>query len=81
MFTDINISQGSVVMPLRCGGLCSDLFIANILLTVTVKEFKKMIFGDDMNKSLGLTFWPTLYIASDISKGSDYTAGCVTVVR
>jgi len=39
MFSDINISQGSVATPLRCGGICNDLFIANLLLSVTVKEF------------------------------------------
>jgi len=39
MFSDINISQGSVATPLRCGGICNDLFIANFLLSVTVKEF------------------------------------------
>ena len=44
MFSDTNISQGSVATPLRCGGgVCNDLFIANFLLNVTVKEFKKMI--------------------------------------
>jgi len=39
MFSDINISQGSVATPLRCGRICNDLCIANFLLSVTVKEF------------------------------------------
>jgi len=39
MFSDINISQCSVATPLRCGGICNDLFIAKFLLSVTVKEF------------------------------------------
>ena len=39
MFSDINISQGSVATPLTCGGICNDLIIANFLLSVTVKEF------------------------------------------
>jgi len=39
MFSDINISQSSVATPLRCGVICNDLFIANFLLSVTVKEF------------------------------------------
>ena len=39
MFSYINISQGSVATPLRCGGICNDLFIANFLLSVAVKEF------------------------------------------
>ena len=43
MFSDINISQGSVAMPLRCGGICNDLFIANFLLSVKVKEFLKNV--------------------------------------
>jgi len=40
MFSDINISQGSVATPLRCGGICNDLFIADFLLIVTVTEVK-----------------------------------------
>jgi len=39
MFSDINISQGSVATPIRCGGICNDFFIANFLLSVTVNEF------------------------------------------
>jgi len=39
MFLDINISQGSVATPLMCDGICNDLFIANFLLSVTVKDF------------------------------------------
>jgi len=31
------LSQGSVATPLRCGGICNDLFIANFLLSVAVK--------------------------------------------
>ena len=43
LFSDINISQGSVATPLRCGGICDDTFIANFLLCATVKEFSKSI--------------------------------------
>ena len=38
-FSDINISQGSVATPLRCGRICNDLFIVNFPVNVTVKEF------------------------------------------
>jgi len=38
MLSDINISHGSVATPLRCGGICNDDFIANFLLSVTVKS-------------------------------------------
>jgi len=41
MFSDTIISQGSVATPLMCDGNCNDPFIANFLLSVTVKEFKK----------------------------------------
>jgi len=39
MFSDINISQGSVATPLMCGGICNDSFVANFLTSVIVKEF------------------------------------------
>ena len=35
----INILQGSVVTLFRCGDICNNLFIADFLLSVTVKEF------------------------------------------
>ena len=38
ILSDINISHGSVATPLRCGGICNDDFIANFLLSVTVKS-------------------------------------------
>jgi len=38
-FSDINISQRSVATPLRRSEICTDRFIANFLLSVTVKEF------------------------------------------
>ena len=41
MFSDINISQGSVATPLRCGGICNDLFIANFLLSVKSERILK----------------------------------------
>jgi len=43
MFSDTNISQGSVATPLRCGGTCNDPFVANFLASVTVKEFRKSV--------------------------------------
>jgi len=43
MLSDINISHGSVATLLRCGRICNDIFIANFLLSVTVKEFLKSV--------------------------------------
>ena len=64
MFLDINISQGSVATPLRCGGIGNDLFIANFLLSVTVKEFLKNdhTFVEISTRVYSLLFWATLYI-------------------
>jgi len=45
MFSDINISQGTIATPLRCGGICNDIFIANFLLNVAVKNFKQAVLS------------------------------------
>jgi len=34
-----DISQGSVVIQLKCGAIVNDDFIANLLVNLTVKEF------------------------------------------
>jgi len=39
----INILQASVVTLFRCGDVCNNLFIADFLLSVTVKEFLKNV--------------------------------------
>ena len=41
LFSDINISQGSVATHLRCGGIFNECCIANFLEIITVKEFLK----------------------------------------
>jgi len=41
LFTDINISQGSVATHLRCGGMFNECCFANFLEIITVKEFLK----------------------------------------
>ena len=52
-------------MQLRCGGIFSNHFITNIPKNVPVKKFGKSvsIFGEDVDKSLPLTFWGRLFIA------------------
>jgi len=40
-FSDIDISQGSVVTHLRCGGIFNVSFIADFRQIVTVEEFQK----------------------------------------
>ena len=38
-FSDLNISQGSVVTPLRCGGIFKNDFIAILLMNLSVPEY------------------------------------------
>jgi len=41
LFSDINISQGSVATHLRCGEIFNECCIENFLEIITVKEFLK----------------------------------------
>jgi len=43
LFADINISQGSVATSLRCGGTYSHHFAADLLQSLTMKEFWKSV--------------------------------------
>ena len=38
-FSDIHISQGSVATYLRCGGIFKYEFVANLQVSLLVKEF------------------------------------------
>jgi len=38
-FSDIHIAQGSVATYLRCGGIFKYKFVANLAMSLTVKEF------------------------------------------
>jgi len=56
------ISKGSVAMQLRCSGMFND-FIANLLVSLPVKEFSKSvsIWRSYGHKSSVLDFWFTVY--------------------
>jgi len=55
------ISQGSVATQLRCGGMFSNHFVTNFPQNMPVKKNEnRSIFGEDMGKSLQLTFWAIL---------------------
>jgi len=43
LFSDINISQGSVATRLRCGGIFRYHFTANLSLSLTTTEFWKSV--------------------------------------
>ena len=38
-FLSTDISQGSIVTQLRCGGIANEGFVANLLMNLPVKEF------------------------------------------
>ena len=39
VFLNSDISQGSVVTQLRCGGIINEDFVANLLANLSLKEF------------------------------------------
>jgi len=55
------MSQGSVRKLLRCGGILSDHFNANLLSADPVIHFEYLMLYD---KSSVANFWDTLYIQS-----------------
>jgi len=62
-FLKINILQGSVVTLSRCGDVCNNLFIADFLPSVTVKEFKKWSYFVEISTRVYLLFLLTLALA------------------
>jgi len=59
-FLKINILQGSVVTLFRCGDVCNNPFVADFLLSVTVKELKKWsYFVEISSRVYSLLFWAT----------------------
>jgi len=68
-FLNTDISQGSVVTHLRCGGIVSDNFAANLLVNLPVKEFWKSVntwqsYDQDYS---GFFFSPSVYTPDKIS--------------
>ena len=57
-FFNTNISQGSVATRLGCDVVFINVFVTNILLSLTVIEFEnRSIFGEVMGKELGVLFF------------------------
>ena len=48
VLSDTSISQGSVSMPLRFGGICNHRFTGNFLVCVTVKEVRSWKIGEHL---------------------------------
>jgi len=66
LFSDINISQGSVATHLRCGGIFSYHFTANIPRSLTMTRFRKSveIWQSYLHKFAGPVFFGTECILS-----------------
>ena len=53
IFLNEDISQGSVVAQLRCGGIFNDDFVGNLLLSLQVKVFENLsTFGEVTDESI-----------------------------
>ena len=54
-----DISQGSVVTQLTCGGIVSEDFVANLLMNLSVEEFfeNQSIFGEVMGNIIVACFF------------------------
>ena len=62
-FLNIDISQGSVATRLRCGGIFKYELVANLPVSLPVKEFWKSvnIWGSYGHEFGVLFFWDTVY--------------------
>ena len=60
---DINVSHGSEATRLRYGGMFHNDFIANLPLSLSVKEFWKSVnnWQSYRQKYSGMFFWLTVY--------------------
>ena len=65
-FLNIDISQGSVATYLKCGGIVKYEFVANLPVSLPVKEFWKSvnIWGSYGQEFSVLFFWDTVYYAT-----------------
>jgi len=54
-FSVIHVSQGSVATYVRCGGMSTQRYIANFMLSLSMQEFLKS--GKDLTKLLPKVWW------------------------
>jgi len=72
-FVNIDISQGSVATYLRCGGIFKHKFVANLPVSLPVKEFWKSvnIWGSYGQEFGVLFFWDTVYIKKNLQRRTE----------
>jgi len=65
LFSDINVSQGSVATYARCGRIFNNHFTTNLLKNLQIIYFENRLrFDRIMTMRLLHRFWPTLYFAA-----------------
>ena len=68
LFSDINVSQGSVATLVRCGGIFNANFIANFLVSQPVKNYENRLTSDEVIvKVKRCAFFETQCIYSNFS--------------
>jgi len=63
----MTVLHGSAAMSLKCGGICSDHFVSNFMLSLAVKEFWK---------SLNI-LWSYRHSSVSCFIDSHYSGGCL----
>jgi len=75
--SDINISQGGLMKRLSHCVIFNDHFIANLLLSMLVKEFRKSFcIGQSYDKNLAATFVTILYVCHYVYRVHNWP-GCL----
>ena len=70
-FSDIHISQGSVATYLRCGGLFKYEFVANLPVSLPVKEFWKSVnIWGSYGQQFGVLFFLRHSVVSALLRGN-----------
>jgi len=79
LFSDINVSQGSVATLVRCGGIFNANFIANFLTSQSVKELWKSanIWRSYRKSKKVRVFWDTVYIEA-VSRSQNSAASMLS---
>jgi len=76
------ISQGAVATQLRCGGIFINHFTTNFSQNAPGKKMEnRSIFGKDMDRTLWLTFWATLYYRLTLRKVPANTGSEINLFR
>ena len=83
-FLNVDISQGSVATRLRCGGIFKYELVANLPVSLPVKEFWKSVnISGSYGQEFGVLFffWDTVYIRYLLNYGTSYRYAVQYITR